>query len=109
MTLNLAKCFFMNFSLKRDLNILFDYTLNDCILLRVSEIKDLGVTFSVNMSFNAHITNIVNKALRMIGFVHRTMKCVNDVSVLKILCNSYVRTYKRSSDCLRQVQCASLF
>lgn len=92
MNLNLAKCCFMNFSLKRDLNILFDYTLNGYILQRVLEIKDLGVTFSMNMSFNAHITNVVSKALRMLGFVHRTMKHVNDVSVFKTLYFSYIRS-----------------
>ena len=92
LNLNFTKCFFMNFSLKRDLNILFDYSLSNNILQCVSEIKDLGVTFTSNMSFSVHIINIVNKALRMLGFVRRTMKHVNDIGVLKVLYNSYVRS-----------------
>ena len=90
--LNYSKCYFVNFSLKRSLNILFDYSLSNNIIVRVSEIKDLGVTFSSNLSFSSHINIIVKKALRMLGFVKRTMQQVNDVGVFKILYNSYVRS-----------------
>ena len=92
LNLNISKCFCMNFSLKRSLNIVFNYSLDDHVLLCLSETKDLGVIFSSNMSFSAHITNIVNKALRMLGFVRRTMRHVNDIGVLKVLYNSYVRS-----------------
>ena len=81
LSLNLSKCFYMNFSLKRSLNVIFDYSLNGYILPCLSQTKDLGVTFSSNMSFSVHITNIVNKALRMLGFVRRTMRHVNDIGV----------------------------
>ena len=81
----------MNFSLKRRLNILFDYTLSDNVLHRVSEIKDLGVTFSSNLCFNVHITNVVNKAFRMLGFIRRNTKHIKDSGTIKVLYNSYVR------------------
>ena len=44
------------------------------------------------MSFTLHINVVVNRALRMLGFVRRTMKPFSDVKVLKVLYNSYVRS-----------------
>ena len=74
LNLNFSKCFFMNFSLKRKFDILYDYSLCDNFLQCASHIKDLGVTFSSNLSFNVHITNVVNEALRMLGFIRRTLR-----------------------------------
>ena len=91
LSLNFSKCFSMNFSLKRRLNILFDYSLSGNILHHVSEIKDLGVTFSSNLCFNVHITNVVNKALQMLGFIRRNTKHIKDSRTIKVLYNSYVR------------------
>ena len=93
MTVNLSKCLFINFSLKRGLNIIFNYSLFGCILPHVTQVSDLGVLFSSNMSFSAHIDMVVKKSFRMLGFVRRTMKEVHDVNVLKILFNAHVRSH----------------
>jgi len=62
MTINLDKCFFMNFSLKRALNVTFNYSLYGSLLSPVSSISDLGVIFSSTMSFTAHIDSFVKKS-----------------------------------------------
>ena len=103
--LNFSKCFFINFSLKRVHDFIFDYTLNDNFIVRVYKVKDLGIYFSSNMSFSLHINTVVNKALRMLGFVRRTMKPFRDVKALKILYNSYVRS---SLDYCSSVWCPSV-
>ena len=92
MKLNFTKCFFINFSLKRVNNILFSYSVNNNFIHSLSEIKDLGVYFTSKMSFSLHITKVVNRASRMLGFVRRTMLPFKDVKVLKVLYNSYVRS-----------------
>ena len=92
MKLNLAKCHFMNFSLKRSRNVVFEYFLDGSVLTCVTSITDLGVSFSSNMSFSLHVTKIVNKALRMLGFIKRTLKPFRNTTVFKVLYNSYVRS-----------------
>ena len=104
MKLNFTKCFFINFSLKRVHDFIFDYTFDNNPISRVPHIKDLGIYFSSNMSFSLHINTVVNRALRMLGFVRRTMKPFNDVKLLKVLYNSYVRS---SLDYCSSVWCPS--
>ena len=71
---------------------MFDYWINNNFIHTVSEIKDLGAYFTSNMSFSLHINKVVNRALRMLGFVRRTMLPSNDVKVQNVLYNSYVRS-----------------
>ena len=92
MNFNLSKCNFINFSLKRGLNIPFEYFLNDCILKEVDHNKDLGVHFMSTLSFSLHISTVVNKAFRMFGFIKRTMKPFNNTFLLKVLYNAYIRS-----------------
>ena len=51
MKLNYTKCVFINFSLKRALNIDFSYFLDGIPLKHVTSVKDLGVFFSPDLSF----------------------------------------------------------
>ena len=88
----LTKCFFINFSLKRDFDISFDYFLNGITLKQVFNVKDLGVYFTSKLSFSLHISTVVNKAFRMFGFVKRIMKPFNNVTVFKVLYNAYIRS-----------------
>lgn len=92
LSLNLRKCFSMNFTLKRKLCISNQYCIDDQVLENVSKIKDLGVYFKPDLSFNQHITFVVNKAFRMLGFVKRFSRSFKDVGVMKTLYNSYVRS-----------------
>ena len=70
----------------------FEYFLDGSVLTCVTSITDLGVSFSSNMSFSLHVTKIVNKALRMLGFIKRTLKPFRNTTVFMVLYNSYVRS-----------------
>ena len=92
LTLNFEKCKCINFSLKKSRNLTYYYHLGSSILKYVTEIKDRGSIFSNNFSFNMHITYIVKKAFRMLGFINRTTKPFEDVKVLNVLYNSHIRS-----------------
>ena len=72
MTLNVEKCNVVRFTTKRKpFNVI--YTVHDFPLSLVDVIKDLGVIFTSNGTFKVHIQTIVNKALRVLGFIKRTL------------------------------------
>ena len=85
--LNLSKCFVINFSLKRTKNIVFDYCFNEHYLEYVPEMKDLGVIFTSTLDFSNHISYIVNKSFRMLGFINRTLRNFNDTDVFSTMYN----------------------
>lgn len=63
--LNIGKCVTMSFFKKRD-PIRFDYGINGSILKREMEMRDLGVTFTENLSFNRHMDIVIAKAYSML-------------------------------------------
>ena len=83
-TLNVKKCFFINFSLLKSRNIDYVYRINDKIIKRVTSIKDLGVTFTHNLNFSVHISNVTKKSFQMFGFIKRVLKPINDPHVFFI-------------------------
>ena len=90
--LNLSKCYVVNFSLKRTNNIVFDYFFYDHCLKYVPEIEDLGVIFTSTLDFTNHVSFIVNKAFRMLGFINRTLKSFNGIDVFSTMYISLVRS-----------------
>jgi hypothetical protein len=72
--------------------LLFDYTLNNKILLRRSSVQDLGVLFDSKLSFCDHILSITSAAFKSQGFVLRSAKQSGDVVTLKLLYITYVRS-----------------
>lgn len=72
--LNESKCFAFTITRKLRNNILLrDYSINNVTLNRVNTTNDLGVIFDEKFTFNAHINNIVLRALKMLGFLSRTL------------------------------------
>lgn len=55
-------------------------------------IKDLGILFSSNLTFNEHIDSICAKAYRNLGFVKRYRDEFKNVHCLKPLYNALVRS-----------------
>ena len=53
------------------------YTLNTLPLLRVTDILDLGVKFSHDLSFSSHITTMCNKARRKASIILNCFKSKN--------------------------------
>lgn len=91
MSLNISKCKVMQFYRKK--NVLFyDYKIQDDILDKTDVMKDLGVYFVKDLNFNYHINFMTNKALKMLGFIKRTLTDFNDINCIKTLYIAYVRS-----------------
>ena len=91
-TLNVDKCFFINFSLLKSRNIDFIYSFGNDVIEKVSTIKDLGVTFAYNLNFSLHISNITKKSFQMFGFMKRILKPINDPEVFLSLYHTLIRS-----------------
>ena len=91
MQLNVSKCFVVRFHRVKQ-TIQFDYSLNDTSLESKSEVKDLGVYFDSNLNFNFHVNFIVNKALKLLGFIKRILQDFSNINCFKTLFCSYIRS-----------------
>jgi ribonuclease P/MRP protein subunit RPP40 len=91
---NFPKCSVATFT-KKVKPLLFDYTLNNKILLRRSSVQDLGVLFDSKLSFCDHILSFLSMtsaAFKSLGFVLRSAKEFGNVVTLKLLYITYVRS-----------------
>ena len=92
MQLNTSKCKVISFSRKK-IPTLFDYTIDESEILRVTTVNDLGVLFDSELRFVNHVDWIVSKAFRMLGFIMRQCCEFKNVEVLKTLYFSLVRSH----------------
>lgn len=70
LSLNTGKCFSISFyRIKKPSD--FVYCVGSHFIQRVSEIRDLGVTFTSDMSFKRHVDNIVASSFKKLGFITR--------------------------------------
>lgn len=92
MYLNIHKCSSMTFT-RRTNPIHNEYTINNMVIVKKNEYKDLGVQLQSNMKFNTHYKNIVNKALRSLGFVIRNTKNFTNMVTIIRLYNALVRPH----------------
>ncbi|CAK1555972.1 unnamed protein product [Leptosia nina] len=61
--------------------------------MRVSLIKDLGITFDAQLMFDQHIDNIVKRASRALGFIVRLSADFKNIKTMKILYCAFVRNH----------------
>lgn len=92
MTLNVSKCKQVSFYRNRP-RVISQYHLMNERLEILTEIRDLGVLFSRNLSFNGHIDMIVAKAYSMLGFVKRCCRDFNNLDALKSVYCAHVRSH----------------
>ncbi|XP_054283160.1 uncharacterized protein LOC129000230 [Macrosteles quadrilineatus] len=71
--------------------LLFQYTLEGQPLERVFSIKDLGVTFSADLSFHEHVYDLCKRSHRLLGYIFRSTRGMTSPVVLKTLYSSFVR------------------
>jgi hypothetical protein len=71
--------------------IVFNYTISNCVLNRVSSQRDLGIILDNRLNFVAHIDFIVKKANRMMGLVWRNFRNCKNEHVLPTLYCSLIR------------------
>lgn len=91
MKVNPSKCAVITFSRKKE-PILSNYQLMGTSIERTNCIKDLGVMLDSKLSFLQHISYIVTKASRSLGFMFRIGKEFKDIYCLKSLYCSLVRS-----------------
>lgn len=89
MVLNIDKCKCMTFSRKTVDTA--NYNIKSVALSNVHSCLDLGVMMDAKLNFNSHISMIVNKAYRNLGFIKRWAKDLKDPYVTKLLFISLVR------------------
>lgn len=89
--LNVAKCCVLSFTLKAEV-IRFGYSIDSVVLQRADSFRDLGVTFDVKLSFSIHIQQITTEAMKTYGFLARNSREFRNVSTLKVLYNSFIRS-----------------
>ena len=82
----------MKFTNKRISVFDFIYSMYNSPILRVYDIKDLGITFTSSFSFTKHINDVTAKSFRFLGFIKRSMKSFKDPDVLFSLFNAYIRS-----------------
>lgn len=68
LNLNIDKCQVTSFHRNKH-PIHFNYTIDDQVLDRVNEIRDLGVIMDSNINFNRHIEFVIANAYLMLGFI----------------------------------------
>ena len=91
LNLNATKCKIMTYTRKQQ-PLQYPYSILGNILERVIVLKDLGVTFDSKLTFSHHVNTKILEAGRMFGFIVRNCRGFNDLSVLKTLFFSYVRS-----------------
>ena len=72
MKFNVAKCHSMRITWHLpDNQILFDYSLNQQRIEQVQSAKYLGITITDNLDWGQHVSEIISKATRTMGFLRR--------------------------------------
>lgn len=89
--LNMGKCNVLSFTTKTSV-IKYNYVLTGKYVLRSDAFCDLGVTFDAKFSFVPHINKVLSDASKSYGFIVRCTRDFNNIEVIKILYNSYVRS-----------------
>jgi hypothetical protein len=90
--INIDKCNIVSYT-RNQVPYLFEYNLSSVLIKRTKNVKDLGVYFDSQVSFSYHIEYVVSKAYKMLGFVLRNGKFLNDPESLRILYCAYVRSH----------------
>lgn len=92
MSLNLDKCICITFN-RNTSPIMFNYELANTQLNRTSMMRDLGVTFTSNLTWEQHIQTACNKAVRNLGLLFRMRSVLSNIHVLKTLYCCLVRPH----------------
>lgn len=73
MTLNLTKCKLLSIT-RQKCTVTFPYAIAIQPMLPVIYLKHLGVTFSNDLTWHAHVTNVISSANRVLGFLKRHLR-----------------------------------
>lgn len=88
---NIKKCVTITFS-RAHRPIMHSYKIDGMPMVRVTEVKDLGVTLNAKLTFRDHIIKCCKKAYRNLGFLLRTVRNFNNIAAIIALYNALVRS-----------------
>lgn len=91
LTLNTDKCKAITFCKIKN-PLIYEYSLNDTILQRTNLVRDLGVWLDSELTLVSHIEKMTSKAMRLLGFVFRSLREVNDVFIVRDVYCALVRS-----------------
>ena len=91
LSVSIQKCCAISFNRKKE-PITFNYTMSGEPLLRVEQVRDLGVTLDTMLSFRQHYNEIIAKANRQLGFIFKIANGFRDPLCLRALYFSLVRS-----------------
>lgn len=91
LVVNPAKCSVITFSRQKQ-PILFNYHLLGTTIERKQCVKDLGVQLDSKLTYTQHLSYVVDKASRTLGFIFKVAKNFSDIHCLKSLYYSLVRS-----------------
>lgn len=90
--LNVKKCVIVSFTRRTDRTFNhYSYKINNTILNRSKQVKDLGILFDDKLSFKNHVQAIITRASKLLGFICRSLKPFVNINTHKLLYNTYVR------------------
>lgn len=92
LTLNINKCKHVSYFRNKPC-FHSHYHFNNERIETLLSIKDLGVLFRNNLSFDHHIDVVVSKANSMLGFVMRSCKYFSNLTALKAVYFAHVRSH----------------
>ena len=73
-------------------SIITNYTNNNNPIECNTSIKDLGVTFDRELRFDLHINLITNSAVKLLGFINRSLNDFKNLNCFKVVYFSFVRS-----------------
>lgn len=91
MVVNADKCSVISFSRIRQ-PVVSSYNLRGTVIQRLDHVKDLGVVLDTQLNFKNHVSYVIEKASRTMGFIFRVAKNFSSVYCLKSLYCSLVRS-----------------
>lgn len=84
-----SKCELVSYSRRKKL-IPSSYSINNVVIKSLQSKKDLGVTFSSDLSFNLHLKNVKTSCFKSLGFIMRSLYSVQDIDSHLLLFNALI-------------------
>lgn len=91
LSLNISKCRVVSYT-RLHSPILYPYKLLGEDIIRSNCVRDLGVTFSCDLSFREHVEEICGTACRISGFIVRNCSSFTNIRTLRALYCALVRS-----------------
>ena len=91
MKFNALKCKFPTITCKKS-PVTTNYHLGDANLQRVQQEKDLGIMINANLSWDAHIFSVFNRANKMLGLLKRTCPLIEHSKIRQTLYHVFVKS-----------------